>query len=77
MSEHGRFQYVDGGLQVKLFKRVPMMVVELCCRKFVSLSTEARKSATMKLASRHESLNLSKIGSIAEEMGSVRSLHSH
>lgn len=43
-------------------------------RTFVSLSTEARKSATMKLASRHESLNLSKIGSIAEEMGSSISI---
>jgi hypothetical protein len=64
---------MDGGLQVKILKRVCRMVFELHCRKFVSLGTEARKSATMKLAS---SLSLNKTGSIAEELGSVRFFHS-
>lgn len=67
---------MDGCLQVKLLKCARRMVFELHCRKFVSLGTEARKSATMRLASRHEGLNLNIAGSIAEEMGSVRFLHS-
>jgi len=68
---------MDGSFQVKLHSHVRRMLFELPYRKFVSLGSEARKSTTMKLASRHESLNLVKTASIAEEMVSVRFLHSN
>lgn len=41
------------------------------CRKFIFLGTEARRSASMRLTSRHGSMGASKSGAIAEEMGSV------
>ena len=66
---------MDGSLQVKLLKCIRRMVLNLDCRQFISLGTEARKSATIRRASRQESLNLNMAGSIAEEMGLVRFLH--
>ena len=63
---------MDGRVQVKSLTHALVMIYEHLFRKFICLGNEARRSATLRLASRHGSLNLSKSGLIAEEMGSVR-----